>query len=245
VQHPLNAANTQEASGETPPSGGGQPDQNPPGPPLRVRGPYRGRRPGRPAATPVGALETRDLILRQARALFMRRGFADVAVGDVAEAVGVTKPTLYYHFGSKEGLYAAVLVDLMREVGGYIRRVVEHPLPLRDRLQQIAVGYFLNANGTMEPLLRDAGQLIGREHAATVWAAYEGDFLEPLVMLMGEGMQSGELRALDGRGLVRGFIGLLDAFTAPGGRSARAQPEHQQVAEAVVSLFLDGAAPRL
>ncbi len=215
------------------------------GTPLRPRGAHHGRRPGRPAAsTPVGELETRDLILRQARHLFMRRGFADVAVGDVAEAVGVTKPTLYYHFGNKEELYAAVLVDLMREVGGYIRKVVAQPSPLRTRLQQIAVGYFLNANGTMEPVLRDAGQLIGQQHAATVWAAYEGDLLQPLVTLMDEGMRSGEVRALDARGLVRGFISLLDAFTAPGGRSARTQPEHQQVAEAVVSLFLDGAAPR-
>jgi TetR/AcrR family transcriptional regulator len=123
----------------------------------------------------VGELETRDLILRHARRLFMRRGFADVSVGEVAEAVGVTKPTLYYHFGDKEGLYAVVLVDLMREVGGYIRTVVERPAPLRDRLRQIAVGYFLNANGTMEPMLRDASQLIGQERATAVWAAYEGD----------------------------------------------------------------------
>jgi len=203
------------------------------------------RRPGRPASsTPVGELETRDLILRHARRLFMRRGYADVSVGEVAEAVGVTKPTLYYHFGDKEGMYAAVLVDLMREVGGYIRAVADKGASVRDRLEGIAFGYFLNANGTMEPMLRDALQLIGRERAGEVLAAYEEGFLRPIVELMADGMGTGEVRPTDARGLARAFGGLLDAFTAPGGRLARAPDEHRRVAAEVVSLFLDGAAPR-
>lgn len=192
----------------------------------------------------MGELETPELVLRQARILFMRRGYADVSVGEVAEAVGVTKPTLYYHFGDKDGLYAAVLVDLMREVGGYIRAVVEQEGSVRERLLQVAFGFFLNANGTMEPLLRDAGQLIGAEHATEVWAAYESDFLAPLLSLMAEGQLRDELRPVEVRGLVRAFIGLLNAFTAPGGKGTRTPAEHQCVAEQVISLFLDGAAPR-
>jgi AcrR family transcriptional regulator len=203
------------------------------------------RRPGRPAAaTPVGELETRELVLRQARLLFMRRGYADVSVGEVAEAVGVTKPTLYYHFGGKEGLYAAVLVHLMREVGGYIHAVVDQECPLRERLRRIAFGYFVHANGTMEPMLRDVGQLIGADQATVVWAAYEGEFLQPLLALMAEGQRRDELRPVEARGLVRAFLGLLDAFTAPGGKGARTPAEHERAAEQVVSLFLDGAVPR-
>ncbi len=82
------------------------------------------RRPGRPPIdSSEGVVETRELILRQAERLFMQRGFAAVSVGDVAEAVGVTKPTLYYHFGDKEGMYAAMLVALMTRVGAHVRRV--------------------------------------------------------------------------------------------------------------------------
>jgi hypothetical protein len=68
--------------------------------------------------------------------------------------------------------------------------------------------------------------------------------LRPLIALMDEGMRSGEARPLDARDLVRAFIGLLNAFTAPGGKGARTQREHQAIAEEVVALFLDGAAPR-
>jgi AcrR family transcriptional regulator len=203
------------------------------------------RRPGRPTtAMPVGQAETATLILRQARQLFMRRGFADVSVDEVAKAVGVTKPTLYYHFGDKAGLYAAVLVDLMREVGGYIRDIAARDTPLRARLGDVAFGYFFHANGTMEPMLRDASQLIGPKHSPGIWAAYEDDFLRPLIRLMQEGMSMREIRLIEPRSLARAFIGLLDAFTAPGGRAARTPAEHRQVAEQVVALFLDGAAPR-
>jgi AcrR family transcriptional regulator len=203
------------------------------------------RRPGRPrAAMPVGELDTRELILRHARRLFLQRGYADVAVGEIASAVGVTKPTLYYHFGGKEGLYAAVLVHLLREIGGYIRGCAEKSAPVRARLNEIAFGYFLNANGTTEPLLRDASHLIGAEHAEQVWACYENDFLRPLVELMRQGIETGEIRRSDPRGLARGFMGLLESFTAPGGHHTRTPVEHRTVAEDVVSLFVDGAAPR-
>jgi AcrR family transcriptional regulator len=134
------------------------------------------------------------LILRQAERLFMQRGFAAVSVGDVAEAVGVTKPTLYYYFCDKEGLYAAMLVALMTRVGAHIRRVTLLAAPVRERLEALALGYFGNADATMEPMLRDTEQLIGSERAASVWAAYEQEMLTPLMALMRAGMETGKIR---------------------------------------------------
>lgn len=200
------------------------------------------RRPGRPSlAEPVAEVQTRSLILRHARVLFMQRGYADVSVGEVAEAVGVSKPTLYYHFHDKERLYAAVLIDMMTEVGGYVRSVVSRPLPVRDRLLELAYGYFLHADATMEPLLRDTSELIGRERAAQVLAAYHLELLEPIADLMRAGMASGEFAARDPYLVVRAFMGLLDAFTEPGGHLARDEAQHRQVSEQMVSLFLCGA----
>ena len=55
----------------------------------------------------------RERILREATRLFAERGYAGTPIGAVAEAVGVTKPTLVYHFGNKEGLREAVLSGIM------------------------------------------------------------------------------------------------------------------------------------
>ncbi|GEM_PF-1355743 len=172
------------------------------------------RRPGRPSlADQTSSPDARAEILRQARRLFMQRGFADVAVGEVAQLAGVTKPTLYYHFQSKQGLYAAVLCDLIREVGGYIAEVIALDLSVRERLWQLTLGYFAHARSGMEPVFRDTIELIGPELASEVMAAYDASMFTPIAELLSVGMAKGEIAAHDPELLTRAFFGLLDAFT--------------------------------
>lgn len=64
------------------------------------------RRPGRPRA---GSEDKRARILREAFTLFAEKGFAATSLGDVAAAAEISKPGVLHHFGSKEGLYSAVL----------------------------------------------------------------------------------------------------------------------------------------
>ena len=47
-------------------------------------------------------------IIDEALKLFSAKGYEGVSVNELTEASGITKPTLYYYFGSKEGLYEAV-----------------------------------------------------------------------------------------------------------------------------------------
>lgn len=48
-------------------------------------------------------------IARSAARLFAERGYGATSVREIVEAAGVAKPTLYYYFGSKEGLAQALL----------------------------------------------------------------------------------------------------------------------------------------
>lgn len=52
---------------------------------------------------------TREKILAAAYRLFYREGFSRVSVDAIAEATGVTKRTIYYHFKSKDDIVADVL----------------------------------------------------------------------------------------------------------------------------------------
>jgi AcrR family transcriptional regulator len=54
-------------------------------------------------------VSTRGALLEAAERLFYDHGIAATGVDAVVRASGVTKPTLYAHFGSKAGLVAAVL----------------------------------------------------------------------------------------------------------------------------------------
>jgi TetR/AcrR family transcriptional regulator len=73
-------------------------------------------------------MDTRDDLLDQALRLFAHRGVDAVGVQEVVEAAGVTKPTLYHYFGSKEGLVKAlvdrgfdILETVLDQVGPYDR----------------------------------------------------------------------------------------------------------------------------
>lgn len=57
----------------------------------------------------ASAKDTKVRILRAAYRLLYKEGFARVSMDAIADAAGVTKRTLYYHFDSKDTLTAAML----------------------------------------------------------------------------------------------------------------------------------------
>lgn len=68
----------------------------------------------------------RDAILKGAKAVFLKRGFEGASMDAVALGAGVSKMTVYRHFGSKEGLFAGVITDLCeRIVDGDLRQIFE------------------------------------------------------------------------------------------------------------------------
>ncbi len=76
----------------------------------------------------------RTRLLHAAVHVFDRKGYAGASVREVAEMAGVTKPAVYYHFGSKEGLLVAILEQAKREVETAIDRAVARPGTARDRI---------------------------------------------------------------------------------------------------------------
>ncbi len=70
--------------------------------------------PAAPAGRPgrVKSDAKRKAILRGAKAVFLKAGFGDTSMDEVAARAGVSKMTVYRHFGSKEDLFAGVITDL-------------------------------------------------------------------------------------------------------------------------------------
>ncbi|WP_331460340.1 MULTISPECIES: NUDIX domain-containing protein [unclassified Arthrobacter] len=67
-------------------------------------------------------VQRRAQLIEVARGLFALRGLDGATIEDIAAAAGVSKPVVYEHFGSKEGLYTEVvdiefrrLLDVMTE----------------------------------------------------------------------------------------------------------------------------------
>jgi len=54
----------------------------------------------------------REAILHGAKAAFLKNGFGGASMDQVAALAGVSKMTVYRHFGSKEDLFAGVITEL-------------------------------------------------------------------------------------------------------------------------------------
>jgi AcrR family transcriptional regulator len=64
-------------------------------------------------------------LLLAALSHFAAKGYDGVQVKEVAEDAGVSKPTLYYHFGSKEGLFRQLCLVALSSMAVRIQAIVE------------------------------------------------------------------------------------------------------------------------
>ncbi len=58
--------------------------------------------------------DTKELILRAALAAFTRLGYEAATIADIRAAAGVSNGSVFHHFGSKEGIAAALYGDGIR-----------------------------------------------------------------------------------------------------------------------------------
>jgi TetR/AcrR family transcriptional regulator, transcriptional repressor for nem operon len=64
---------------------------------------------------PSQKADTRARILRSARHLFNRKGFASVTIDEVMADAGLTRGGFYKHFSTKEQLYAEAIAEFIAE----------------------------------------------------------------------------------------------------------------------------------
>jgi TetR/AcrR family acrAB operon transcriptional repressor len=77
------------------------------------------------------ALETRNRILDTAERVFLKRGVSRTSLDDIAEAAGVTRGAIYWHFKNKADLFEAMMerVSLpMEDMQAHVDGNLEDPL---------------------------------------------------------------------------------------------------------------------
>jgi TetR/AcrR family transcriptional regulator len=86
-----------------------------------------------------------DRILREALELFSRKGYDATSVREICEAAAITKPTLYHFYGSKEGVYRALVGGALDGFRGAVAGAVEAAGSVRDRLRGLILASFTAA----------------------------------------------------------------------------------------------------
>jgi AcrR family transcriptional regulator len=103
--------------------------------------------------------ERRRQLLDTGRELFALKGFEATSIEEIAARAEVSKPVVYEHFGSKEGLYALVVDrEMQLLLDRFTSALAEpgHPRELLERAALILLDYIETDTDGFRVLTRDA-----------------------------------------------------------------------------------------
>jgi AcrR family transcriptional regulator len=87
-------------------------------------------------------MDNRAALLDTALNLFAAKGYDSVGVQEIVDRVGVTKPTLYHYFGSKEGLLQSLLSQYFTLLNQQLELAIDYQGDLTRNLTAAVQQYF-------------------------------------------------------------------------------------------------------
>ena len=193
-----------------------------------------------PAARRGGS---REAIVDAAQALFLERGFGSVSMGELADAAGLARRTLYNQFASKEEIFREMLLRLSRQLESALPPGIETQGEVEEVLRLIArVILELHKNpeylGFLRMVVADARQF---PWIAEEFAAVMDPQTERLVRLLAHLTSMGVLNCRNPILAAHQFMGALNDLTLwPWmlGRERLPVPD-EEVVEETIRMFLE------
>jgi len=149
-------------------------------------------------AAPEAVGSSREAILESATEVFMESGFSGARVDEIARRAKANKAMIYYHFGSKQDLYRAVLLRLFGDVLAEITRLKETDAPPGEKLRALytrVAAHFEAKRALPHIMLREilaGGRSIDAEASRTLFVIVS--FVAETIR---EGVRTGEFREVD------------------------------------------------
>ncbi|MFT3717840.1 TetR/AcrR family transcriptional regulator [Pseudorhodoferax sp.] len=154
--------------------------------------------PRKPGVREQAVLVSRGNLLRAATKVFARHGYAGGRVGQISKAAKSYDRMIYYYFGSKEGLYIAVIEDIYRRMNEAEAELAldEHaPVESLKKVVRFVCGYY-RRHPEFVTLLNNENLLQGR-HIAKMESAqrYSSPAISVLQLLLAAGAAQGVFRS--------------------------------------------------
>lgn len=188
--------------------------------------------------------DSRAAILGAAKRLFMQDGFRGISMRQIAEAVGVTKAALYYHFRDKEELFVAIVEQYLLEMSSLIDEVTASDAGTREQVSEL-VRRILAQPPEQRSIIRLASQEIGNispQNRTRFLAMYHDRFVGRIAALLAAGMGRGDLRPVDPSLATWTLLGMMYPYFHP------TPPTQSLPANAVIDqllqIYFDGMSAR-
>jgi AcrR family transcriptional regulator len=158
----------------------------------------------------------RQRILRVAARLYACRGYEGTSMREIAEAAAVTKPLVYYHFGSKEQLFSSLLRESLDRGRAVTEAVLRRDASAADRLHDLLHVQFELAREAPEVLafMHEVMTMPGMLPLGFDYKSEGRQMCEGFVRLIEEGQERGEFRGVDPHTVVKIPIALLGWYVA-------------------------------
>lgn len=170
-----------------------------------------GRNPGARDGPRAAGEKRRRAMLEAARRLFLEKGFDGVSVDDIIAAAGGSKATLYGYFGDKQGLFAALINDVARDILEGITVDVTASDP-RIALTRLGTAYCTRVlSDPVLSLYRLAVAEVRRfpEIAAAFWSAGPKQTRAALAAYLATATRAGRLTVADPESAANLFFAML------------------------------------
>ncbi len=147
------------------------------------------------------AAAVRERLLEKALELFTSKGYAATSVREIVAAAGVSKPVLYYWFGSKEGVYLELMNGALATFEAVVAEATATPGSVRERLTRFCTTLFDGSVANMAVVRLIYSIYFGPPQGAPTFASdqFFDRMLETLGGLVREGVATGEIRRVDVR----------------------------------------------
>ena len=92
----------------------------------------------------MGASENNHLeqrIIKTAQQLFIEKGFTETSMSDIAQAVGINRPTLHYYFRTKDKMFEAVFIKIIAAIVPRVHNILTQDIPFLERIDKISDEY--------------------------------------------------------------------------------------------------------